>query len=176
MVNEKITLWCNVKGDPALFKINVGIGDDVGDLKELIHTKCKQNILSGIDAKDLVLWKVRRFYDTYLEYTQLSLQPTIQINRIPESTCAKQVQAFDLPTNAIKLDAGCKVAAIFSQFLSKESLEDLRKDEEDPLEIPAEHDPQKLGGNRLFMKHLHIVVEHPPAGEFELFRCHHNSH
>ena len=64
------------------------------------------------------------------------------------------------------------MAAIFSQLLFKESLEHLRKDKEDPLEIPAEHDPQKLEGSRLFMKHLHIVVEHPPAGEFELLAAH----
>jgi hypothetical protein len=53
------------------------------------------------------------------------------------------------------------VAAIFSQFVSKEFLKRLLNDEEDPLEIPAEHNPEKLGGNRLFKKHLLIVVEHP---------------
>ena len=73
MANEKITLWCNVKGDPAIFFVEVPLEHTIAHLKKLARSERRQNVLSGIDAADLVLWKVRCFHDTYLEYTQLFL-------------------------------------------------------------------------------------------------------
>ena len=65
-MSEKITLWCNVKGDPALTKVKPGINDDISDLKELIQSKHENGVLRGIDAADLVLYKVRHPLDTRL--------------------------------------------------------------------------------------------------------------
>jgi len=59
MWSQEITLWCNVKGDSVLFKVKAGIHDDISDMKKLIHHEGKNGVFSGVDAKDLVLWKVR---------------------------------------------------------------------------------------------------------------------
>jgi len=61
MTNENITLWCNVKGDSAIFFVEVPLEHTIAHLKKLIRSERKQNVLSGIDTADLVLWKVRHF-------------------------------------------------------------------------------------------------------------------
>lgn len=64
------------------------------------------------------------------------------------------------------------MAAVFSQFVSKETLERLQKNEEDPLEISPRHDPATLGEGVLLKKHLHIVVQKPDTGEsLALYLC-----
>jgi hypothetical protein len=92
-------------------------------------------------------------------------QPTTRIDRIPEAACIQHIQGLNLSQHAIKLDAGYKVAAIFPQFVASATLEALKNDEEDPLEIHLEHDPLELGVNRLLKKHLHLIVEKPDTGE-----------
>jgi hypothetical protein len=63
-MSDDITLWCNVKGDSTLIFVEISPEQTVAHLKELIHRKRGNNVLSGLDAADLVLYKVRRPLDT----------------------------------------------------------------------------------------------------------------
>lgn len=56
--NANCVLWCLVSGKGTPFKIRVPINFDIGDMKELVKEKRKNGIPRGIDATDLVLWKV----------------------------------------------------------------------------------------------------------------------
>ena len=56
--NANCVLWCLVNSKGTPFKIRVPINFDIGDMKELVKEKRKNGILRGIDATDLVLWKV----------------------------------------------------------------------------------------------------------------------
>ena len=165
-MSEKITLWCNVKGDPALTKVKPGINDDISDLKELIQSKHENSVLRGIDAADLVLYKVRPPLDTRLSQTHLYRQPTTQIDRSSDSACTERVKTLNLSEEAIRLDSGYKVAAIFPQFVSEETLKSLKQRQRRPLIIPPKHDPEKLGEqNTLDEDHLHIIVLKPDTCE-----------
>jgi len=55
------TLVCLIAGESSLrlFKVNPTVSMDIMDLKGLIKEKRKNGVLSGVDAKDLTLWKVR---------------------------------------------------------------------------------------------------------------------
>ena len=55
-------LRCLVEGDSAPFTLTVPLNVEVGDLKEIVHEKGQNGALSGVDAKDLVLLKVRNSY------------------------------------------------------------------------------------------------------------------
>jgi hypothetical protein len=65
-MTEMITLWCNLKGDSSLFKVEIAPEQTVADLKDLIHAQAVGNGLLPL-AKDLVLWKVRHphWYSLY---------------------------------------------------------------------------------------------------------------
>jgi hypothetical protein len=63
-MSDDITLWCNVKGDSTLIFVEISPEKTVAHLKEVIHRKRENNVLSGLDAADLVLYKVRRPLDT----------------------------------------------------------------------------------------------------------------
>ena len=65
-MNEKITLWCNVKGDSVLFFVEVPPEHTIAHLKKLIWEQRQNRVLSSIDAKDLILWKVRWHLDSHL--------------------------------------------------------------------------------------------------------------
>jgi Crinkler effector protein N-terminal domain len=52
-------LQCLIEGDSSLFKVKPTGSVDIMDLKDLIKEKCKNGVLSGVDASDLTLWKVR---------------------------------------------------------------------------------------------------------------------
>jgi hypothetical protein len=54
-------LWYLVEGDSAPFKITAPHNIDIVDLKIRIHEQCKYGALQGIDAADLVLFKVSTF-------------------------------------------------------------------------------------------------------------------
>jgi len=72
-----VSLWFNVKGNSALTFVEIPPEQTVAHLKELIHHKHKNSVLSGIDAAGLLLWKVRCPHDTHLEYNYLYKQPTV---------------------------------------------------------------------------------------------------
>jgi len=57
-MNGAITLWCLVKGDTSLFKVETTPEHDIADLKALIQEERKNGVLGRVDATDLVLWKV----------------------------------------------------------------------------------------------------------------------
>jgi Crinkler effector protein N-terminal domain len=52
-------LICLITGESSLFKVRPTGRDDIMDLKELIKEEGKNGVLNSVDAKDLVLWKVR---------------------------------------------------------------------------------------------------------------------
>jgi Crinkler effector protein N-terminal domain len=54
-------LLCLIEGESSLymFRVEPTGSMDIMQLKELIKEKNKNGMLSSIDAKDLVLWKVR---------------------------------------------------------------------------------------------------------------------
>jgi hypothetical protein len=52
-------LRCLVEGDSIPFVITASADTEIGEFKEIIHEKGKNRALSGVDAWDLVLLKVR---------------------------------------------------------------------------------------------------------------------
>jgi hypothetical protein len=52
-------LTCLIEGETSLFRVKPTGSMDILELKDLIHEKGKNGVLSIVDAKDLVLWKVR---------------------------------------------------------------------------------------------------------------------
>jgi len=50
-------LWCLIEGD-ALIQVSVPANKPIAILKEFIYVKGQSFVFSGIDAKDLVLFKV----------------------------------------------------------------------------------------------------------------------
>ena len=54
------TLWCLLEGDKSVFQVEIPIGGNIDNLKDKIKQKCSHH-LEKLDAKDLVLWKVRYF-------------------------------------------------------------------------------------------------------------------
>jgi Crinkler effector protein N-terminal domain len=64
-MNETITLWCNVKGDSSLFKVEIAPERDVADLRKLIHKEAFADGQFPL-AKDLVLYKVSCSYVAHL--------------------------------------------------------------------------------------------------------------
>ena len=163
-MSETIKLWFNVKGDSALTFVDIPPEQTVAHLKELIHQKAFGDGALPL-AKDLVLYKVRHPLDTRLGYTHLYRQPTTRIERIPKATCLEHVRRPDILNDAIELDEGYQVAAIFSQFVDKGLLKRLKENEEDPLEVLPEHDPAQLEESSLRKKDLHIIVTKPNTGE-----------
>ena len=125
-------------------------------------------MLGSDDATDLVLYKVRCPHGTRLRYTHLCGQPTIQIRCIPEAACLEQIRALNF-SDAIKLDGGYKIAAIFPQLVAPDTLEALKNRTTRRLAIPLEHDPKSLGEpNTLDEDHLHIIVAQPHTGDYHL--------
>jgi hypothetical protein len=57
--NQFRILWCLVKGDNEPFEVTAPGTVSVAGLKELVYAKNDKGILSNINAKDLILWKVR---------------------------------------------------------------------------------------------------------------------
>jgi hypothetical protein len=53
------TLICLIEGEPITFKVKPTGKMDMMDLKKLIKEEGKHGVLSNVDAKDLILWKVR---------------------------------------------------------------------------------------------------------------------
>ena len=52
-------LRCFVEGDSAPFTLTVSVNKEIDDLKVLIHGECQNGAMSGVDATDLVLLRVR---------------------------------------------------------------------------------------------------------------------
>jgi hypothetical protein len=52
------TLWCLIEGDKVLFPVSASTTTYVGELKEMIKEKKKNNTLRTVDASDLTLTKV----------------------------------------------------------------------------------------------------------------------
>ena len=50
-------LWCLIEGN-KLIPVPVAANKPIAILKELVYVKGKSSAFGGIDAKDLVLWKV----------------------------------------------------------------------------------------------------------------------
>ena len=147
----KIRLQCILKGDSSLITVDIAPDDQVTDLKELVHSKAT-NSLKDIDAKDLVLWKVRHPHGPHLAYTDSSRQPRVQIAVQPELQCSERVQRLNLPDEAHRLDGATLVAAVFPELVPAHVLTDLKKRERRPLRIPPEY--------------LHIIVQKPDTGEY----------
>jgi hypothetical protein len=54
-----LRLRCLIEGESAVFTVTVSANNEIGDLKDSIHEKGKNGVLRDVDAKDLVLLKVR---------------------------------------------------------------------------------------------------------------------
>ena len=50
-------LLCLIEGDTVI-PVSVAANKSIAILKELVYAKGKSSVFGGIDAKDLVLWKV----------------------------------------------------------------------------------------------------------------------
>lgn len=50
-------LWCFTKGDSTAFPVSALGKTSIGEVKDLVWEKGRNGVLSGTDAKDLVLWK-----------------------------------------------------------------------------------------------------------------------
>jgi hypothetical protein len=76
-------LWCLIEGD-TLIPVSVAANKPIAILKELIYAKGKSSAFGGIDAKDLVLWKVSdilestsNIYVPFLRLIYLSMNMTM---------------------------------------------------------------------------------------------------
>lgn len=67
-VKDPLTLWCLVITDP--FPINVGRRTVIANLKEAIKGK-RDDLLHGVDASKLVLWKVSLIFNRGLQTFRL---------------------------------------------------------------------------------------------------------
>jgi hypothetical protein len=61
------TLWCLIEGESTVFSVMAPLNTNINDLKELIRGKGVYGALRGVDAKDLILFKVRLFQSPYSE-------------------------------------------------------------------------------------------------------------
>jgi hypothetical protein len=57
--NTPKDFWCYVVGDNTAFPVVASSTTFIGKLKDLIKEKGKNGVLNSVDAKDLILWKVR---------------------------------------------------------------------------------------------------------------------
>jgi hypothetical protein len=54
-----IALTCLIEGESSLFSVKPKEDINIMDLKELIKEEGINGVLGRVDAKDLILWKVR---------------------------------------------------------------------------------------------------------------------
>jgi Crinkler effector protein N-terminal domain len=64
-------LLCLIEGDDSIFLVKADVKEIVVHLKEHILEKGRNMILSHVDAKDLVLFKVTRLVTVWLRKTQM---------------------------------------------------------------------------------------------------------
>ncbi|PKY38821.1 hypothetical protein RhiirA4_451898 [Rhizophagus irregularis] len=57
ILGTQITLWCFDLRNNSKFKVIIGDGNDIDDLKEAIKEKCKP-LFDGFGSYVLILWKV----------------------------------------------------------------------------------------------------------------------
>ena len=75
------TLLCLIIGESVLFTVKPTGSLDIIDLKSLIKEDRKEGVLGSVDAKDLILWKVRMSLDNHgpataqLTFLQVDVAP-----------------------------------------------------------------------------------------------------
>ncbi|KAF8926231.1 hypothetical protein BGZ47_002836 [Haplosporangium gracile] len=80
-----ITLFCLVDGESTSFPVKIESTETVGDLKKLIKTETPDTF-NGVDAKDLILWKVSIPVAPKKDRKEISLDDTKLYNlRIDEA-------------------------------------------------------------------------------------------
>ena len=52
----EINLWCIVRENRSIFKITIGAGNDLIDLRKVIKNE-KPNYFANVDADELILWR-----------------------------------------------------------------------------------------------------------------------
>jgi len=52
-------LQCLIKGEPVAFRVELKGSKNIIELKDLIKQEGMNGVLKFVDAKDLILWKVR---------------------------------------------------------------------------------------------------------------------
>jgi hypothetical protein len=57
-------LWCLIEGDSTPFAVNAPYATYTFELKRLIHKRPESGILQGVDARNLILKKVKVRYTT----------------------------------------------------------------------------------------------------------------
>jgi hypothetical protein len=57
--NNHRTVRCLAERDTKNFKVNISLASDVADLQEAIWDKGKHGVFRDVDAKHLILYKVR---------------------------------------------------------------------------------------------------------------------
>jgi len=74
------TLTCLIEGDSSLFQVNSTGDKNIFNLKKLIWEEGKRGVLSNVDAKDLILWKVRMIWPGTAQLTllQVDLAPPLK--------------------------------------------------------------------------------------------------
>jgi hypothetical protein len=83
-LDTRITLWCFDVWNNSKFKVIIGDGNDIDDLKEAIKER-KQNDFAGTDADRLKLWRVNtdktiseEILDDELEDTAKTIRETFR--------------------------------------------------------------------------------------------------
>ena len=64
---DMLKLWCFLQGDFKPFKIKISGQEDIDELNTAIHAK-RFDVLQGIDAASLILYKVCRSSLWHLAY------------------------------------------------------------------------------------------------------------
>jgi hypothetical protein len=59
MANHPPALTCLIEGDSSMFGVYPTTDIRILDLRKLIHEEGNKGVLRNVDAKDLILWKVR---------------------------------------------------------------------------------------------------------------------
>ena len=59
MATSTYKLWCLIEGDSAPFTVNAPSDTYIFELKQLIHERSESYILRGVDARHLILKKMK---------------------------------------------------------------------------------------------------------------------
>ena len=68
MANMSVQLWCFIEGATTSFSIIASSTMFISMLRDVIKEKHKHGVLSGVDASELTLWKVRYFGNQFIHY------------------------------------------------------------------------------------------------------------
>jgi hypothetical protein len=116
-------IWCLLKGDSIAFPIFAPADAVIDELKKLIKAENENELLNGIDAKNLKLWKVSGFSQLWLVHAHPQ-QPREPIPIKPSRTLSERLslRGSSFSDFADELEVADKVSVTFPGHLSEEQL------------------------------------------------------